>query len=55
MSRNKVFMNGPLLKDEHGRNMRDLLDFHLGIRPLDGTNLAWIYKREEKKNRKKKR
>jgi hypothetical protein len=40
-------------KDEHERNMRNITNWSIGWRPLRGTNLEWLYRRDKEDERKK--
>lgn len=47
MSRNRVFMNETKPSDPAERAMWEQFELMAGVRPLDGTNLEWIYNRTE--------
>lgn len=49
MPRNKVYMNEPTPANWYERLLREHFDRRFDVRPLDGTNLEWIYKRDEPK------
>jgi len=47
--RNRIYMNDPPRpKDRITQDLFDRLDRLCGARPLDGTNLEWVYERDRK-------
>ena len=50
MRRSRVFMNEVRPKERIERDLLERFERIAGVRPLDGTNLAWIYDRPKRLN-----